>query len=113
VSDETDARVPLLVEVTELVLRAPGACGSYVQCGHLSLYVNDELNNESAVPGIDLLLRKLADRYHDGAPLPDSGEPDLLRVRVEVQNDDGQPLTNHAGEPLEDEVRLITLAECP
>ena len=113
VTAEDDARVPLLVAVTEFYLRPPGACGTYVQCGHLALYVNDVLNNESGVPAIDLLLRKLADRYHDGSPLPESGEPDVLTLRAEAQNDAGATMTNHQGAPLEDTITLVTMAECP
>jgi hypothetical protein len=66
VGTEPDARIALLVQTAELVLRPPGACGYYVQCGHLDLYVDGVLNNESAVPAIDLLLSKVADRFLDG-----------------------------------------------
>ncbi|MBW2525953.1 MAG: hypothetical protein JRI23_17360 [Deltaproteobacteria bacterium] len=116
VGDEPDARVPLLVETSELVLRPPDACGSYVQCGHLALYVDDVLNNESSVPAIDLLLRKLGDRYHDGRPLPATGEPDVLHLRVEVQDDAGEVMLDHDGEELSDELELITVTmgdRCP
>src|SRR5690606_5356593 len=81
IGTEVDARVSLVFAVRELVLRPPGACGSRQQCGHLELWVDGVLNNESAVPTIDLLLRKLADRYHDGR-LDADGEPDRLRLHV-------------------------------
>lgn len=112
IDDEPDARVPLLVETTELVLRPPGACGYYVQCGHLALYVDDVLNNESAVPAIDLLLRKLGDRYHDGSTDLGTGEPDVLRIRVDVVDAAGETMNDHAGEPLSDTVDLVTVPSC-
>ena len=113
VGTEADARVPLLVDVVELVLRPPGACGYYVQCGHLDLYVDDVLNDESAVPAIDLLLRKLADRYHDGGLRADTDQPDVLHVRVVAANDADETFSDHAGKPLEDSLELATAPTCP
>jgi len=113
VGPEADARVPLLVSVTELVLRPPGGCGYYVQCGHLELYVDDVLNNESAVPAIDVLLRKLADRYHDAGPLAGSGAPDVLHVRLAAVSDTDVALADHDGGLLETTIDLATVASCP
>jgi hypothetical protein len=112
VGPEIDARVPLLVDLTELVLRPPGACGLFPQCGHLELWANGILNNEAAVPAVELLLRKLADRYHDGTPHAGTGEPDVVRVRVQMVSDSGVPMSDHAGEPLADELELITVPSC-
>ncbi len=112
VTTETDFRVPLLIETDEVVLRPPGTCGLYAQCGHLQLFANDVLNNEGAVRAIDLLMRKLADRYHDGSVHAGSGEPDLLRLRIQLVNVNGEPLLDHEGEPLADELELITVPSC-
>jgi len=112
VGAEADARVALLVETAELVLRPPGACGYYVQCGHLDLYVDDVLNDESAVPAIDLLLRKLADRYHDGSPRESDGQPDVLHLAVQLADADDLPLRNHEGQLIEDTLELITKPSC-
>jgi hypothetical protein len=112
VGDDADARVPLRVVTTELVLRPPGACGQFAQCGHLELFAEDVANNEGAQRVIELLLRKLADRYHDGTPHAGSGEPDLLEVRVEVVKDDGEPLLDHEGFPIADELALVVVPDC-
>jgi hypothetical protein len=113
VGSDADARVPLVIGTTELVLRPPGGCGYYVQCGHLDLYVDGVLNNESAVPAIDLLLRKLADRFHDAAPNLATGEPDVLHVRVAVAGDTDAVLADHDGGLLETELELATAESCP
>jgi hypothetical protein len=112
VGDEPDARIAMLVETAELVLRPPGACGYYQQCGHLDLFVDDVLNNESAVPALELLLRKLADRYHDGSPRADDGQPDVLHVRVVAVTDDERPMGNHEGQAIEDLLELTTVPSC-
>jgi hypothetical protein len=112
VGSEADARVPLLVDTTELVLRPPGACGYYVQCVHLDLTVDGVSNDESAAPAIDLLLRKLADRYHDGSPRADNGQPDVLHVEVSAVGDAEQPVSNHEGVPLKDTLQLVTKPSC-
>ena len=101
-----------IVAVEELILRPPGAC-IFDQCGHLALYVEDVLNNESSVPAIDVLFRKLGNRYHDGSTSSATGEPDLLNVRIDVVNADGVALSNQNDEPLSAEVALITVPQCP
>ena len=61
VGEDANTQVPILVSVSQLILRPPGACTNLTQCGHLELYAEGVLNNESSVPAIDLLLYKLAD----------------------------------------------------
>jgi hypothetical protein len=112
IGDEVDARVPLVVDTEQLVLRPPGACGQLTQCGHLALFLGNALNNESPVRAIDLLLGKLADRYHDGSTHPGTGEPDLLHVRVAVVDDAGNIRQDHQKQDLVDELDLMTLPEC-
>jgi hypothetical protein len=107
-----DARIVLVVEVEELVLQPPGACGQLAQCGHLALSANGVPNNESAVRAIELLLRKLGDRYHDGSIHAGTDLPDYLRLRVELVGDQGEPRFDHQGEPLADEIELITVPDC-
>jgi hypothetical protein len=111
--DDAETQVPLLTTTTELILRPPGACRNFAQCGHLGLFAAGVLNNESAVHAIDLLVRKLADPYHDGGVHQGTGEPDVLRLAVVVLNDAGDPLLDHQGEELRDELDLITVPECP
>jgi hypothetical protein len=125
IGHDANARVPILVEVEELVLRPPGACGDFVQCGHLALYTSSPsridgelqpasfvLNNEGAVPAIDLLMRKLANRYHDG-------KEDALTIRVDVLNEAGElivipdnPDTERVDESKLNELTLCTAADC-
>jgi len=112
IGDDPTSPVPLLVEVDELVLRPPGTCAGYRQCGHLALYVGDVLNNESASVVVELLLHKLADGYHDGSPHAGTGEPDVLRLSVEVVDSGLTPLNDHDGEPLADTLQLITVPSC-
>lgn len=106
------AQVPLFVQNTELVLRPPGACGTFAQCGHLVLFVDEVENNRSAVPAIDLLFRKLADPYHDGEPHIGTGEPDVLHVRVEAHDDADQVMLDHDGEEIVDEIEVISVEDC-
>ena len=112
IGTDADAQVPLLVTVHELALRPPGSCGAYQQCGHLQLYVDGVLNNESSVSSIALLIHKLADPYHDGTEHAGTGEPDVLTVRVDVVESQGEPLNDHDGEPLTDVLALITVPSC-
>ncbi len=112
IGTDADAQLPLLVSVEELILRPPGSCGSYEQCGHLQLYSDGVLNNESSVTTIALLMHKLADPIHDGSKHAGTGEPDVLTVRVDVVDSAQQPLNDHDENPLTDTLELITVASC-
>ncbi|MBI4703607.1 MAG: hypothetical protein HY744_21050 [Deltaproteobacteria bacterium] len=105
-------RLLVLVAPTELLLRPPGLCGEAVQCGHLELYVEGVLNNRGSCAAIELLLRRLADRYHDGSIHARTGEPDVLHVRVDVVGDAGDPLLDRTGKPLSAETVLVTVPDC-
>jgi len=107
-----DAELTLVMTPTELEVRPPGACGSSAQCGRLSLYVEGALNNESGVPAIALLARKLADPIHDGRPRLDDGEPDLLSLRVEVTTELDEPLLDEEGLPVEATLDVVTVPDC-
>lgn len=106
IGDDAAGRIPLVVTVTELVLRPPGACGAFVQCGHLQLLTGNVVNNESAVPAVELLLRKLADPIHDGQ------DGDFLDVTVQAVDDAGEPFVGEDGMPLTDGLSLITVPDC-
>jgi hypothetical protein len=108
---DDDVRIPLQVRVEELLLRPPGGCGVFAQCGHLALSADGLLNNESSVRTIELLMRKIANRTHDGKP-DASGQPDLLTVQVDVVSANGAVLLNDDGEPLRDTLELITVPSC-
>ena len=113
IGDDASVRVPLLVDVDEVLLRPPGGCGAIAQCGHLALYAGGVFNNETSVPAIDLLVAKLGDPYHDGSIHQGTGEPDVLTVRVDVvRGPDGGTLLDRAGDPLSDTVDLITVVTC-
>lgn len=112
IGEDANSRVPLLVKVSELLLRPPGGCGDIAQCGHLVLYANDVLNNETAARAVDLLVYKLGDPYHDGSVHAGSDAPDVLRVRVEAVDDAGEPLLDDEGVELVDSVELITVVDC-
>ena len=113
VGEDADVQIPLLVDVDEMELRPPGGCDGISQCGHLALYADDVLNNETSVQAVALLVHKLGDPYHDGAVHQGTGEPDLLTVRVDIVNDDGtEVVLDHDGEELTDAVELITVPDC-
>lgn len=112
IGSDVEARLPVQVSVVELVLRPPGACAGYAQCGHLELYADEVLNNEAASSSFDLLLGKLADPIHDGSPLPDTGEADVLGLRVQVVDDDAEPLSDHEALPLTASAALLVVPDC-
>lgn len=112
IGDDANGRVPLVVAIDQIVLKPPGTCGTFVQCGHLVLYAEGVENNRSAVRGIDLLLGKLADPVFDGSIHDGTGEPDLLDLRVEVVTDAEEPLLDREGEPVAAELSLITVPDC-
>jgi hypothetical protein len=112
IGDDVQARLPLRLTVVELVLRPPGACAGYAQCGHLELYVGEVLNNEAASSCFDLLLGKLADPIHDGSPLPGSGEPDVLDLSVRLVDDDDEPMCDHEGLALTSSAALLVVPDC-
>jgi hypothetical protein len=107
-----DAEIPLLVSTEELVLRPPLACDNVAQCGHLELLVDGLFNNNSSVPTINLLLRKLGDPIHDGSIDAGTGEPDVLRVLVRAVDSDGVPFVDEEDIPIADEMDLITVEDC-
>ncbi|MCK6593396.1 MAG: hypothetical protein L6Q76_38045, partial [Polyangiaceae bacterium] len=78
VADDPDARIPVQVVVSDLVLRPPGLCGSATECGHLVVRVNGVLNNVGASAAIDVLHGKLASPYGD------------LEIVVEAVDDEGE-----------------------
>ena len=49
---------------------------------------------------------------NDGSDGEGTGLPDVLEVTVEVVDSDGEVMNDHAGEPLRDEIQLITVADC-
>lgn len=110
--DSSDAELALVMDPVEVDIRPPGACGSSAQCGRLSLYVEEVLNNESGVAAISLLARKLADPIHDGSPRLDDGEPDLLPLRVVVTTDFDEPLLDREGLPVEAKLDVMTVPDC-
>lgn len=131
---DVDAQAPFIMNVEQFMLRPPGACGQFAQCGRLALYTcpwsecreplpGEEpllpvLNNESSVRAIELLLGKLADPYHDGAAKPDGDDDpgndilDLLHLRIALLKDNGTLASDHSGQPLRTELSLVSLPEC-
>lgn len=113
IGTDVGARVPLLVAVESVSLRPPLACSAGSSCGTVRLYVDGVLNNESASVAIDLLVGKLASPYHDGEVHPSTGAPDVLDLRVELTDPEGQPFVGDDGAVLADEVALLVMQACP
>lgn len=97
---DVTARVPLLLTLSNVILRPPGACGSYQQCGHLRLLAGGVLNNEGAAKAIDLLAGKLANPYG------------TLTIRVELVNDFDKPMLAKDGRALAAEIQLTVAKSC-
>lgn len=113
IGDDADTRVPILVDVEEMLLRPPGGCEGITQCGRLALYAENVLNNETSVPAVDLLVYRLGDPYHDGSTHQGTGEPDVLDVRIAIIGEDtDEVLLDRDAEPLEDTIQLITVPDC-
>jgi hypothetical protein len=97
-----EARIPIEVTVQEVLLRPPGVCGTIKQCGQLVLRVNGVENNTSSGTVIDVVMRKLADRYAD------------LTISVSVRNDEGETILDHsdAPQPLAASISITTKESC-
>lgn len=103
-----DPTVPIEVDVRDpengnatFILRPPGNCGTYGHCGRVALEVNGVENNEGATSVVDLLLRKLADRYTN------------LTVKATLVNDEGVPFANtDGGEPVSATVTFKSAKPC-
>ncbi len=126
IGTDVTARVPLLLATTNVILRPPNACGTFVQCGHLKLFVDGQLNNEAAALGVDVLIGKLANPYHDGTIHAGTGKPDVLHVEVDLfqnplitdQNGNSYfaaetPMLDPRGKPLVASTELIVVPACP
>jgi hypothetical protein len=96
---DPDAHLPVQVEVSHFALRPPGTCGLARQCGFLQLLVNGVPNNQSAAPNIDVLVRKLADRYA------------TLELTVELVDEAGKPFVV-AEKPVASSVTIRTAVAC-
>lgn len=91
-----------------LELMPPGSC-IHDQCGHLVLAANGVFNSTSATTTMELLLRKLANRYTD------------IELSVAAVHDDGTPFVvggmetdagHTGGEPVVARVKIKTAASC-
>lgn len=104
---------PLLVEVSEVVLRPPGGCGERVQCGYLRLLADGVPNAESSVLSVGFRPDRLADPIRDGRPHAGTGEPDLLTLRVEIVTEADDVLVDpFSGDEVADEVMVRTVPDC-
>ncbi|WP_437338804.1 hypothetical protein [Sorangium sp. So ce394] len=96
--------VPISVTVSELLLRPPGTCLTYRQCGHLVLSVGGERNNAAAGRVIDVRLGALdpEERY---------GE---LEITVAAVSDAGEPILGGESkqEPLTRSLSLTVAPSC-
>jgi hypothetical protein len=106
VGPDPDATISVNVHPDQLLLRPPGTCGAYAQCGHMLLRINGVENNRGSAPVIDAQLQNLADRYAE------------LTISIEVRTDSGELILNQDEVPLPvgDTVKVITVmneASCP
>jgi hypothetical protein len=98
IGNDATARVPLLLDVVNVILRPPGACGSYQQCGHVRLLADGIVNNEGVAEAIDLLAAKLANPYR------------TLKLRAELIDDNDKPMV--ASSPLAAEIEVRVAQSC-
>lgn len=82
IGTDPDARIPIQLETQEMIVRPPDFCGSISGCGHFVLLVNGRENNIGTTRLIDVLLRKLADRYA------------TFEITAEARDDDNEVLTD-------------------
>ncbi|XXT24804.1 hypothetical protein WME94_25050 [Sorangium sp. So ce429] len=96
--------IPIRVSVSQLLLRPPGTCGTYAQCGHLELSIGGEKNSAAAGLVIDARLGELdpEERY---------GE---LTIAVTIVSDAGVPLLGGESrkEPLTRSLSLTVAESC-
>lgn len=112
IGTDVTAHVPLAFETTNVVLRPPGACGSYANCGRIALRADGLANNEGASFAVDLVLGKLANPYHDGEIHEGTGKADLLPIEATLLTDSGTPMTDTDGEDLTLNFALVIKPSC-
>ncbi|WP_437693226.1 hypothetical protein [Sorangium sp. So ce176] len=96
--------IPIHVGISQLLLRPPGTCGTYSQCGHLVLSLDGEENSAGAGRVIDVRLGQLdAEERH--------GEH---TITVAVVSDTGEPILGgeNRQEPLTRSLSLTIAASC-
>jgi hypothetical protein len=126
IGSNVTAHVPLLLSAPNVILRPPFACGAFVQCGYVKLFVNGQLNNEAAALGVDLLIGKLANPYHDGSIHAGTNGPDVLNLEVRLfenpifTDDAGNgfygpeaPMHGADGKQLVATTQIIVVPACP
>jgi len=103
--DDPGASVRVRLELQNWLLRPYGYCGGvYSQCGFAVFLVDDQEVARGAALVTDVPFA--------GLPSPAGSH----RVRVELRNDADVVVMNREGEPLTDEVSVITVAageSCP
>ncbi len=101
IGSDPNAHVPFVLKTSYLYLRSPGVCGDAAQCGHLELWVNDEIVARFTSNVVEWDLANVADRYGD------------FQIRIVAVTDAGESIVDADGEPLV-VTRTITTAEsCP
>lgn len=103
IGSDPDARIPIQIETKEMVIRPPDFCGSIAGCGHFVLLVGDRENNIGSTRLLEVLMRKLADRYG------------TFEITVEARNDDNEILVDKSGEseiPARDTVTIASAPNC-
>lgn len=113
IGTEVTARIPIQFAANNVLLRTVGACGSNGNCGSLKLRAGAVDNNQGASLVVDLLLGKLANPYHDGAPHPGTGKPNVLPIEASLLAENGASLLDVNGTPLTLTFGLIIKPSCP
>lgn len=103
IGNDPDARVPIEIEVSDMVIRPPAFCGSTSGCGHFVLLVGNVENNIGTTRLMDVLMRKLADRYG------------TFDITVEARGDDNEVLLDKSADveiPARDGITILTAPAC-
>jgi hypothetical protein len=99
IGDGVGVTVPISFAVEQLLLRPPGACGAYAQCGYARLLLNGAENNKGSGPVVELNLP--ADKYAE------------MQLTVEIiQSSTGKTMLDEEGKPVAAQITITTAESC-
>ena len=95
--------IPISIAVEQLLLRPPGACGAYAQCGYAQIVLpGGKVNSKSSGPVLELDLTEIADPYIEDFEVP---------VEI-VAESTGKTMLNHDGQPVAATIHISIAKEC-
>ncbi len=112
IGSDVTARVPIEFATNNVVLRPPGACASFPNCGIIELRADGLANDQGASLVVDLLLGKLASPYRDGELHQGTGQPNLLPVEASLVTESGSVMLDAEGLPLTLAFKLAIKPSC-